>query len=217
MRQIHEYLLCEECEQRFNSGGKRWEIANCLKAPGTFPLRDALRAATPRTILKDSKAYSASTPGVDMDKLAYFAASVFWRTTVGKWSLADRWFGKDGKVNLGRLYTEELRLFLLQEQAFPTNAVLVVYVSDQATPYSTCTVAGGGRHEEGYFQYSFQIPGMMFFLALGKVIPDKIRLLCAVRNPIDRLIFLNTFPDEFTQKWTLEKMAKLQVDRDSVV
>ena len=210
-RQIHEHLLCEQCEERFNSGGERWVIANAPHPSGSFYLRDALRAATPNVRLNNSLAYSGTTPGVNIDKLVYFAASVFWRTTVGKWSLAERWFGNDDKLDLGKLYTEELRLFLLSERTFPPNAALVVYVSDQPTPYASFTVAGGGRQKEGYFQYSFQIPGMMFFIVLGKFIPDHIRLLCAVSNPVDRLIFLTTFPDEFTKKWTLEKMAKLRV------
>jgi hypothetical protein len=73
-------------------------------------------------------------------------------------SISGQWFGKDGKIDLGMAYTEELRLFLLGEQPFPQSAVLAVYVSDSTKPYASFTVAGGGRQKEGYFQYSFQIP-----------------------------------------------------------
>ena len=217
MRQIHEYLLCEECEERFNSGGERWVLANSLQSSGDFPLRDALRAAKPFVKLQDSIAYLGSAPGVDLDKLVYFAASVFWRTSVGKWSLTDRWFGNDSKVDFGPIYNEELRLFLMTERTFPANAVLVVYVADEDSPYTTVTFAGGGRQKEGHFQYSFQIPGMMFFLVLGKSIPDHIRGLCAVNNPVARLIFLTKFPNEFTRRWTAEKMATLSDSEKAIL
>jgi hypothetical protein len=113
MKQIHEYLLCDECEERFNSGGERWVLANALHSSGSFNLRDAFRAAKPFVTLEGSIAYSGHTPGVDLDKLVYFAASIFWRTSVGKWTLAERWFGREGKIDLCPRYIEELHLYLL--------------------------------------------------------------------------------------------------------
>lgn len=209
MKQIHEYLLCDGCEERFNSGGERWVLANALHPSGSFQLRDALRAAKPFVTLEGSVAYSGKTPGVDLDRLVYFAASMFWRTSVGKWTLADRWFGREGKMDLGPRYSEQLRLFLLREAPFPQRAVSVVYVSDEEAPYASITFAAGGRQKEGYFSYSFQLPGLMFFLVLGQQIPDTIRGLCAVNNPVQPLIFLTKFPEEFTRNWTTEKMATL--------
>jgi hypothetical protein len=208
--QIQEYLLCDECEQRFSSNGEQWVIANAFHRSGSFYLRDALMACVPFVKLHESVAYSGKTPGVDLDKLVYFAASVFWRTSVGKWALADRWSGRDGKMDLGPRYSEELRLFLLGEAPFPSNAVLVVYVSDAAAPSASVTFAAGGRQKEGYSSYSFQIPGLMFFIVLGQSLPDTIRGLCAVNNPVERLIFLTRFPEEFTRKWTAEKIATLE-------
>ena len=209
MKQMHEYLLCDECEERFNSGGERWVLANALHPSGSFHLRDALRAAKPFVTLEASVAYSGHTSGVDLDKLVYFAASMFWRTSVGMWTLADRWFGRDGKMNLGSRYSEEVRLYLLGKAPFPRNAVSVVYVSDEDAPHASVTFAAGGRQKEGHCSYSFQLPGLMFFLVLGQHIPDTIRGLCAVNNPVQRLVFLTKFPDEFTRRWTAEKMATL--------
>ncbi len=112
-------------------------------------------------------------------------------------------------MDLGPRYSEDLRLYLLGEAPFPRNAVSVVYVSDEDAPYASVTFAAGGRQKEGHFSYSFQLPGLMFFLVLGQRIPDTIRGLCAANNPVQRFIFLTKFPDEFTRKWTAEKMATL--------
>jgi hypothetical protein len=42
--QAQDYLLCEECEDRFRRLGENWVLANCYRGGGTFRLRDALEA-----------------------------------------------------------------------------------------------------------------------------------------------------------------------------
>jgi hypothetical protein len=99
-------------------------------------------------------------------------------------------------------------LFLLSKAPFPPNVALDVCVSAEAVPYASVTFAIGGRQKEGHFSYSFKYRAA--FIVLGQPIPDNIRGLCAANNPVQRLILLTKFPDEFTRKWTDEKMATLE-------
>src|SRR5262245_16715715 len=86
-KQVTDYLLCEECEDRFNKGGERWVVENCWRSNTAFPLQAALLATLPIfTNGPDFTAYSgATTPAVNVGKLAYFAASVMWRASVHQW------------------------------------------------------------------------------------------------------------------------------------
>jgi hypothetical protein len=45
-RQIKDYVLCADCERRFNENGERWVLANMARE-GKFPLREMLRKAIP--------------------------------------------------------------------------------------------------------------------------------------------------------------------------
>ena len=160
-QQIHAYLLCETCEERFNSHGERWVLRNCLKASGEFALRDALRAAKPSNTFDTARTYPGHTLGVDIDRLVYFATSLLWRAAVHDWSAK---YGLGKKLNLGT-YEEEIRNFLLGLNEFPQNGCVIVYVSDDDTPYAGATSPVGIRTNENYFQYSFHIPERCFFFS----------------------------------------------------
>jgi len=41
-KQVSDYLLCEECEQRFRSLGEDWVMANCFRDDKTFRIREML-------------------------------------------------------------------------------------------------------------------------------------------------------------------------------
>jgi hypothetical protein len=117
-REITAPLLCLECEQRLNRRGEEWTLTNCLRGPSAFSLQDALIRSQP-SYVDPSAAFAAfagdSTPGVDPEQLAYFAASVFWRAAVHTWTVDKE---HRLKLTLGP-YEEELRLFLLDQSEFP--------------------------------------------------------------------------------------------------
>lgn len=84
-RQVKEYLLCEDCEQLFNSKGE--EYVSTLVYDGTdFPLLERMNVSMTIKEEPNLLVYSASAMGLDYDKLAYFALSVFWRSSVREWT-----------------------------------------------------------------------------------------------------------------------------------
>jgi hypothetical protein len=203
-KQIHTYLLCDVCEERFNSYGERWVLQNCLKPTGEFTLRDALRAAKPIFKTPTGGGYPGDTPGVQMNQLVYFAASLFWRAAIYDWSQVNE-LGE--KLNLGP-YEEQLRTFLLGLNEFPKNACMIVYVADSADAVASFP-AGGRVEDNNYHQYQCHIPGAMFFFLLGQLIPtDFQNQLCAVRSP-RRIVFLTTQVREFWKKAALDLRSKL--------
>jgi hypothetical protein len=83
--QLKDHLLCEGCEDRFNKNGERYvfEMMNTLDG---FKLLDRLKVAPPISFnAADSVVFSGEDIGIDMDKLAYFGLSVFWRAGAHTW------------------------------------------------------------------------------------------------------------------------------------
>ena len=108
--QARAHLLCSDCEDRFNRGGENWVLKNCWRSPATFPLHAALTTAKVLFDDGDICAYAGKTvPGVDVDKLIYFGASVFWRASVCTSRLGRV---KEERLRLGP-YQNVLRLYLL--------------------------------------------------------------------------------------------------------
>ncbi len=122
-RQLTAHLLCDACEQRFHTLGEDWVLRNCWRSDGEFRLNATLRASTPLASNGSWAAYAA-VPGVDRERLAFFAASVFWRSTLRGWSRVT----EEENHDLGP-YAEALRLFLLGDQSFPEGIVLLTLVN----------------------------------------------------------------------------------------
>jgi hypothetical protein len=124
--QARAHMLCAECEGRLNKGGEEWVIENCWRDDAEFPIRTALLASTPIVDESGFRAYDGRTiSGVGLDRLVYFAASVFWRAALDGWRIGK---GRPSRLLLGP-YEEELRLFLMREAPFPRNVMFVVTIS----------------------------------------------------------------------------------------
>ena len=108
-KQAKQHLLCKECEDRLNAHGERWVIAHCYQPQDRrFPLREMTLSA--KAILSGPRggAYDASqVAGVDIDKLVYFGASVFWRAAVCSWRIAKEVYPQ---LPMAPHHLEELRL-----------------------------------------------------------------------------------------------------------
>lgn len=65
---------------------------------------------------------AAEIPGIDCQKLIYFAVSVFWRAGAHEWP----WQGEYVYSEFGS-YLEPMRLFLLDEESFPAGMALSVW------------------------------------------------------------------------------------------
>ena len=86
-KQMQEYLLCEECEHRLKISGEDWMMTNSYWGPGQpFAFRDVMLREAPVEVQGVRRVYAcAQVPSLDMDKLVYFAASVFWRAGACAW------------------------------------------------------------------------------------------------------------------------------------
>ena len=203
--QATDYLLCTECEGRFNAGGEDW-ILNA-HSETDFTLRAALLETTPSPLstpgftIFEGVAAAANEP----DKLAYFAASIFWRGAAHDWIFMRQ---KPKRLELGP-YEEQLRSYLLGTGVFPEDAVLVVAISSgmERLRNMLITFPFLKSREPGFRQYRFSIPGITFQLFLGKSIPFALRRLCSVRPP-ERHILMTEDVDDLNMKDGASLIAK---------
>ena len=205
--QATDYLLCAECEGRFNTGGEDWILKNCWHSESDFTLRAALLEtapsplSTPGFTIFEGVAAAANEP----DKLAYFAASIFWRGAAHDWVFMRQ---KPKRLELGP-YEEQLRSYLLGTGVFPEDAVLVVAISSgmERLRNMLITFPFLKSREPGFRQYRFSIPGITFQLFLGKSIPFALRRLCSVRPP-ERHILMTEDVDDLNMKDGASLIAK---------
>jgi hypothetical protein len=156
---------------------------------GSFPLRDVLRVVRP--VFEDDIGwvYSAhDIPGFDVDKLEYFALSVFWR------SAAHTWRDRDTipQIDLG-VHEDEIRRFLLGESGFPKEAYLLAGIWP-AEPVPIATYFPVAEETQGYGLFRFYIPGFEFALCVGDKVPSEVRQLCC-HNSALRLISVSRSPN----------------------
>ena len=179
--QMKRYLLCSVCEDLFSKNGESWVLARCFRGgpANKFLLRDMLRTATP--MKSDSRGDLVSTVGIvgmDIGKIAYFAASVFWRASVSDWPIQGKVVPQ---ISLGALQ-EEFAAYLLGKSQFPTSCNLLVYVAGDPTPPLAMhppQCGNSGNLEE----CRFSIPGIRFSL-LPKIPQSELSLMAPPHHPL---------------------------------
>jgi hypothetical protein len=183
-KQISQHLLCAECETRFTVNGEDWVLKRCHRGSGKFRLREQILAVQPKIFGKDGSVYhAADIPSVDVHKLAYFASSVFWRASCS-WKFPHE---TAIPVPLGKKYAEDFRQYLLGKSAFPQNVSLMLSLSSLEKPLMYSEIPYGGRVAGSHHGYQFGIPGLVFTLAVGRMIPESTRVYCLIHgygNPI---------------------------------
>jgi len=173
-RQTRDYLLCDDCEDRFNEGGENWFLANCWQN-SRFPIKSELLQSAPALAGERLKLYqAASIPQVDKAALPYFAASEFWRAS------AHRWQGTRG-ITLGP-YEEQLRQFLMNETPFPKDCALWVSIAETTTPMTGLILSPYGERIGTCYFYKLVVLGVGFNLLVGQRIPPQCREMCFVRG-----------------------------------
>lgn len=191
--QVTDHLLCENCEHLLSHNGEQYVIASAFDGQN-FPLQEALSKLKPAVSGPKIQAVAcASVPSVDVDQLAYFALSVFWRAG------AHEWHAKGGttiSIHLGRQYEEEFRVYLLGGSGFPGKAAIWVVVSSDPDPFPAFCFPFGGR-QAGYHRYRFAVPGIEFLLFVGNQIPENVRRMCSFSSP-DRFIYVTSQVDQNT-------------------
>jgi hypothetical protein len=176
-RQVSDYVLCETCEQLFNSNGENY--VSTLVYDGTgFPLLDKMNVALTVKEEPNLLVYSASAMGLDVDKIAYFALSVFWRASVHSWATIG---AQRTSVSLGA-HEEPIRKFLVGKAPFPVDIAVVVHAcSDHGSKglifFPTAAIGST------YATYSVLVRGLYFRVLTGLSPSAHGRRLCIVNSP----------------------------------
>lgn len=186
-KQVKDYLLCAVCEDRFGQV-ENWTLSNCLRDDGSFPFRDAL-LSIPRHPQANEVALGHHLKGGEIEKLAYFAASVLWRAAVHRW----KEFGSTIALDLGP-YEEEFRQYLLGMVGFPEETALAIFVAEKANERDQFATTPVPLDVKGYHQYTLAIPGIKFSMFIGKTLPVEARDGCSLRSN-GRYIYLNDHLD----------------------
>jgi hypothetical protein len=185
-----DYLLCAECERRFNENGERWIHSN-VATPQGFPIQEALSKETPILAGDEMAVYAgAHIPGIDIEKLVYFGLSIFWRAAIQRWKV----WGTDKPITRIMLgpYEEPIRKFLAGEQKFPDHTVILVTVWPYTKPPPPIAFHTPVSQNKGTFHsHLFSIPGLDFKLAVGKLMPEKLRRICSYSSP-EKMVFAST-------------------------
>lgn len=187
------YLLCADCEDRFNKNGETWVLQHCNRPDTGFKLYDLVRAVQAEVGGSKLKMYpTASIADIEHEKLAYFVLSVLWRGSVHSW----KW-GKDDQktASLGSRYEEEFRKYLLGEGTFPMNAAVHVFLLANPELWCGFTVPFRQRLKDGLWRHTFMFLGISFRCLLGNVLDDTLRNGCIYRSP-RKFIFIGEDVDE---------------------
>jgi hypothetical protein len=176
-KQLTDYVLCGHCEGLFNANGESWMMRQAAQS-GSFPLREAVKAAPSLFADATFSVHScADIYRIDLNKILYFALSVFWRASVHTWRVQDR----EVRINLGP-YTEPIRRFLRRTGGFPHNTFLVVTV--MPAPESAFVLIPPVRLlPRDFHLFVFYIPGVQFLLCTGSRVPDHFKDACIQHSP----------------------------------
>lgn len=213
-RQTRDYLFCAEGERRLDRDGENWVMRHCYRGRGVFRLRTILQKEQPIQKGPDIAAYSATAvSGVEIQQLAYFAASVVWRASLKNWDVNGHRYEAN---NLGP-YGEQLRTYLLGQAEFPQESSLNVVLSHLNFPvlawnYPDCVRIDAGRC------HRFHIPGITFLLVLGKQVPSAWQHICVIRGPVNP-IYVGKFGDALVQTQLLALMGMIKTPQpyDNVI
>lgn len=170
--QISKHFLCADCEQRISRNGEDYVIPLCPQLSGDYPLRNRLMLMKPveEYPTGDRVCDLWSLLEDDIEKIIYFAASVFWRAAATKWPYQ----GKRTQFIVLGDHLEGFRLFLVGRSELPSDSAINV-VADACEPPEPFIIYPDSFAGEGCSIYHFRIPGLLFVLYTGPNIPKTFR------------------------------------------
>jgi hypothetical protein len=172
-RQFTCQLLCRECENLLNVKGEHIVMNECFRDDGSFPLRSLLENEVPAISAQHSQWFSGThLKNINVNAYRYFAASVFWRGSVGRWGQRKP---LGCEHSLGPKYEEAFRHYLLGEIPTPKQALLLVFVFTDIDENVLTFWPPQPSNEGGYYVHHFAIPGIEFRMFLGGCIDPRIQ------------------------------------------
>ena len=186
--QLSDYLLCSDCEQRFSKNGEAWVLGNVPRNYGEkFPILDALNAEIPLLVDGGTKLYAgAKVKSLDMEKIVYFAVSVFWRGAVHQWTSSLRSEAPD--VHLCA-YEEPIRQFLLGTSPLPDDVAIWVLVCPNGSVLNAALMPWDNPLPE-CSRYVFYLSGLYFVLHFAHELPSSYRTTCAY-HALEKIIWVS--------------------------
>lgn len=174
--QMKDPLLCTECEKRFDQNGES-EVLRYIapKSVKRFPLHERLHLALPREVEDDSVSrFAGDDVGLNMDKFAYFALSVVWRSAVHQWVQPDG--NVPPPVQIGA-FEEPIRIYLLGKAPLPPDTAVIVVVCSDKEARETWTTPS--IHVEAMcLNFRFLVRGVFFRVMMGRHLPQYFRDRC---------------------------------------
>lgn len=186
--QLSDYLLCSDCEQRFSKNGEAWVLRNIPRNYGEqFPIFDALNAETPIQEDGGTKAYAGThVKQLDVEKIVYFALSVFWRGAVHVWKSSLH--SEAPEVHLCA-YEEPIRQFLLGASPLSDDVALTIYVCPNGKVLNAMLFPWEA-HVPECSRYVFYVSGLGFMLHFADKLAPQFKATCAYHSP-EKVIMLS--------------------------
>jgi hypothetical protein len=178
-RQLHDCVLCNDCEQRLNRNGERYAISQ-MRGRRVFPLLERLRIAQCIASYGNVRVYNGAAIGVDTEKLAYFAVSVVWRAGAYKWRnlYSDK---RTYSIDVGP-FLEPMRQYLLGTGQFPADLTVNVQVAtdahSQGSAYTPSLATGTPCRIFGFLTC-----GLHFAVAMDTPLPPQYLEMCCHNSP----------------------------------
>lgn len=129
-KQIQDHVLCRDCEQLFCKEGEDYVTPLVKQAEGNSPLLERLIAEKPISSGPNhGDVLSATKAGIDIEKIAYYGLSMFWRSAVHEWPTKVQ--GQNTtKSQMSFEELEAIRKYLRKETGWPPGIVLQITVCD---------------------------------------------------------------------------------------
>ncbi|MGB7583448.1 MAG: hypothetical protein WBM11_01290 [Terriglobales bacterium] len=183
--QLRDYLLCSTCEQLFSKNGEDYVVPLVKQDGNSFPLLEKLTGSTPfGKGVNGSAVFSGPAIGIDTEKLAYYALSMFWRASVHIWKTLNQ---QTTSISLGA-YEEPVRRFLHGESGFPDGVVIQVTVCTDGISQDH-VFAPTTWSNDMYTGYEMNVFGICFTMVVGVQLGARDFDLCCV-NSKNKVIFL---------------------------
>jgi len=128
-KQITAHVLCFDCEQRLARSGEDAFFRSCYQPSGSFPLLELLKENKPLYENDRFAGIVVQEPQYSLvEQIGYMGISLLWKSAAHVW----RFRGSTiSSINLGKVYQEQIRQFLLGRAQFPEHAALAIEVSDE--------------------------------------------------------------------------------------